>query len=452
MLLTGLAQTRGLDIVSAQRLQEVVKQIGGQSLESLDRAQVPDVARRAGAGAVVVGSIFKAGNEIRIDAQLEDLSNGRVLVAESVRGTDVFALVDQLAARIRGGIGFHDATSIRRVSDVSTTSLEAFRLYSQAVDALFNSRMDDAEKLLERAVAIDPTFADAYVQLADASKFRGFLGLQREYLRKAAEHADRLGERHRLILEAESARAEGDSATTARALDELIEKFPDTDQAYALAASLYAPVTGVVYDPAKWLTTSAAGAAALPKSMLTRNVFAYTLLGLGRYEEALGEFDAYVRLAPREPNPFDSLAEAYLVMGAPEKALDTYSRALTIDPTFAGSRIGRAWSLASLGRYDDAILEGPPQFLLANWSSVRALVLSRVGRYREALQAIETGSREPGISENAAERGIHVPGVVVSCDRARGVRTRAAGLPARPNARWRVCPRRQRGSASCWFT
>ncbi len=406
MLLTGLAQTRGLDIVSAQRLQEVVKEIGGQSLESLDRAQVPDVARRAGAGAVVVGSIFKAGNEIRIDAQLEDLSNGRVLVAESVRGTDVFALVDQLAARIRDGIGFRDATSIRRVSDVSTTSLEAFRLYSQGVDALFNSRMDDAEELLERAVAIDPTFADAYVQLADASMFRGFVGLQREYLRKAAEHADRLGERHRLILEAVSARAEGDSATTARAIDELIEKFPDTDQAYALAASLYAPVTGVVYDPAKWLTTSAAGAAALPRSSLTRIVFAYTLLGLGRYKEALGEFDAYVRLAPREPNPFDSLAEAYLVMGAPEKALDTYSRALTIDPTFAGSRIGRAWSLASLGRYDDAILEGPPQFLLANWSSVRALVLSRVGRYREALQAIETGSREPRISENAAERGI----------------------------------------------
>ncbi len=428
MLLTGLAQTRGLDIVSPQRLQEIVKQTGSQSLESLDRAQLPDVARRAGAGAVVVGSIFKVGNEIRIDAQLEDLSNGRVLVAESVRGTDVFALVDQLAARIRDGVGFHDATSIRSVSDVSTTSLEAFRLYSQAVDAMFNSRMDDAEELLERAVAIDPTFADAYMQLAYASRFRGLMGLQREYLRKAAEHADRLGERHRLILEAESARAEGDSATAVQALDELIEKFPDTDQAYVIAARLYAPLTGVVHDPAKWLTTSAAGAAALPGSMLTRMVFAYTLLGLGRYEEALGEFDAYVRLAPREPNPFDSLAEAYLVMGDPEKALDTYSRALTIDPTFAGSRIGRAWSLASLGRYDDAILEGPPQYLRPNWSSVRALVLSRVGRYREALQAIETGSREPGISENAAERGIQFLVSSFLWIRARGVRARAAGL------------------------
>src|SRR5688572_13247492 len=126
MLLTGLAQTRGLDIVSRQRLQEIVRQIGGRSLESLDRAQVPDVARRAGAGAVVVGSIFKVGNEIRIDAQLEDLSNGRVLVAESVRGTDVFALVDQLAARIRDGIG--DRKSTRLNSSHSQISYAVFCL------------------------------------------------------------------------------------------------------------------------------------------------------------------------------------------------------------------------------------------------------------------------------------------------------------------------------------
>ena len=87
-------------------------------------------------------------------------------------------MVDQLAARIRDGIGFRDAPGIRKVSDVSTASLEAFQLYSQALNALFNTRMDDAQQLLERAVAIDPKFAEAYLQLADASGFRGLLGLQ----------------------------------------------------------------------------------------------------------------------------------------------------------------------------------------------------------------------------------------------------------------------------------
>ena len=210
MLLTGLAQTRGLEIVSGRRLHEVVEQMGAGSLETLGRD--PDRGggaagwrRRDRGGRHFQGRVTKSGStrSSRICA------SGRVLVAESVRGTDLFALVDQLAARIRDGIGFRDAPGIRKVSDVSTASLEAFQLYSQAVDAMPNTRMDDAQRLLERAVAIDPTFAEAYLQLADASSFRGLLGLQREYLRKAAEHADRLGERQRLILAAESARARG---------------------------------------------------------------------------------------------------------------------------------------------------------------------------------------------------------------------------------------------------
>ena len=116
----------------------------------LDKSQAADVARQAGARAVVVGSIFRAGSEIRIDAQLEDLVSGRVLAAHSVRGTDLFALVDQLASRIRDGIGFPDARDVRRVAEVSTSSLEAYRLYSLGTDAVMNSRMDDAEKLTRR--------------------------------------------------------------------------------------------------------------------------------------------------------------------------------------------------------------------------------------------------------------------------------------------------------------
>ena len=451
MLLTGLAQTRGLEIVSGQRLNDVIRQMGAGSLETLGRNEIAEVAQRAGAGAIVVGGISKAASEIRIDAQLEDLASGRVLVAESVRGTNLFVLVDQLAAQIRDGIGFRDAIGIRKVSDVSTASLEAFQLYSQGVDALVNTRMDDAQKLLERAAAIDPTFADAYPQLAAASNFRGLLGLQREYLRKAAEHADRLGERQRLILEVESARAVGDSATAARVVDELIEKFPDADRAYAIAANLYAPVTGLIPDPEKLLTTTAAGAAALPKSMVTHNLYAYALLGAGRYEEALSEFEAYARVAPREPNPFDSLGEAYLVMGAPDRAAESYSRALTIDPTFAGSHIGRAWTLASLGHYDDAILETPPQYLLATWLSVRALLLARVGRYREADQAIEAGRRDSEISENPGEQGnmFLMSSLLAIERRACDARCKTAD---RPNACSRVCRRKRRGSASCWFT
>jgi TolB-like protein/Tfp pilus assembly protein PilF len=398
MLLTGLAQTQGLDIVSAQRLQEVVKEIGGNTLESLDPTQVPEVARRAGAGAVVVGSIFNAGRELRIDAQLEDLSNGRVLVAESVRGTDVFALVDQLAARIRDGVGFRDTGSIRGVADVSTDSLEAYRLYSLGVDAYNNVRPEDAQTLLEKAVAIDQAFAGAHLHLALLSDFMGRPAARRYYLGKAAEHPDRLTARQRLLLEVEAARDAGNAAAAARLLDKLITAFPDSEEAYPIASWLYGTV-GLLPDPDKHLAIAAAGVAALPTSGQTRNVHGYALLETGRHAQAVGEFETYARMAPREPNPYDSLGEAHLVMGLPERALEFYARALAVDPGFSFSRSGRAWGWAMLGRYDQAIADDPPT------ESVKAFVLSRAGRYREAEQVILSGSRQAEINQNPLDEG-----------------------------------------------
>ncbi len=399
MLLTSLAQIRGLDIVSTQRLHETVRQLGEESLESLDKAQVADVARKAGAGAIVVGSIVKSGSELRIDAQVEDLAGGRVLMAESVRGTDLFTLVDQLAAQIRDGIGFRDATNIRGVADVSSMSLEAYRLYSQGVEAYLSVRPEDAQRVLEQAVAIDPTFAEAYLQLAFVSEFLGRPGARAEYLRKAAEHSARLGDRQRLLAQAEAAREAGHSVEAARLLDALIAGFPDFENAYPSLILLYEPIKGALDDPEKYVMTAAAGVEALPLSPVLRNIYAYALLNAGRYTEGLREFETYARIAPREPNPYDSLGEAHLMMGAPEKAVEYYSRALTVDPTFASAHSGRAWSLAMLGRYDEAIAENPPL------PAVKAFILSRVGRYRDAGQVISAGGRQAEINLNFVEQG-----------------------------------------------
>jgi tetratricopeptide (TPR) repeat protein len=113
-------------------------------------------------------------------------------------------------------------------------------------------------------------------------------------------------------------------------------------------------------------------------STAVRNARGYSLLGEGRTVDAIREFKANVDTAPRDANAYDSLGEAYLVMGAPESALASYERALAISPTFSPSRIGRAWACGMLGRFDQAIAGDPPD------AFVKALLLSRVGRYDEA--------------------------------------------------------------------
>ena len=69
------------------------------------------------------------------------------------------------------------------------------------------------------------------------------------------------------------------------------------------------------------------------------------------------------------------------------------------DPTYVGAHDRRAWGLAALGRYDEAIAENPS-------APVNALLLSRVGRYHEAGQAIDVAAR--AAAANASERGIPV--------------------------------------------
>jgi tetratricopeptide (TPR) repeat protein len=399
MLATGLAQTQGLEIVSERRLQEALRQHGAASFAALDRGAAAAVARRAGAGAIVVGTIFHSGRDIRIDARVEDLSSGRVLAAETVRGTDVFALADRLSAEIRDVVGFAGAVDVRNVADVSSTSLEAYRLYSQAIEALVNVRRADAIKLLESAVAIDPTFAEAYLRLAIVNGALGNINARREYLDRAARHDDRLSERQRLLLELHVARDREDTTTAARALDQLLAKFPDMEEGYSVATHLYRAAYGLPEHRERLLAITRAGVTALPSAMSTRNNYGYALLDAGRWTEAMAQFEEYARIAPREPNPHDSMAEAYLRMGDATRAVDAYTRALAIDRTFAPSYTGRGWSLAALGRYDQAVDE-PVEF-----PHMKALILSRVGRYRDAGVVLAAGEVEAASVGDYARAG-----------------------------------------------
>jgi TolB-like protein/predicted Ser/Thr protein kinase len=166
MLITDLAQTPGLDVVSSERIQKILRQIGQEDLESIDKGLVDEIARKAGAGAVVVGSIFKSGDDVRIDVQVQDVSSGRILSADRVQGHDVFPLVDELTGRIRSSLQVGDSAADRPLAEVTTPSLEAFQLYSEGLEARRNVRYTDARKLFEQALQVDSSFAMAHYELS----------------------------------------------------------------------------------------------------------------------------------------------------------------------------------------------------------------------------------------------------------------------------------------------
>jgi len=407
MLVTGLAQTPGLDVISSQRIQQILEEIGEDSLEAVDGSVAADVARRAGAGAVVVGSIFRSGAEIRLDVQVEDIGSGRVLSAESVRGEDVFRLVDQLTDRIRTSLRIADRAGGRPITEVTTGSLEAFEAYSEGLAARRHVRYADALRHLERAVALDPSFALAWFELSkisDVSDVMAGAELTQEYSSKVLGLLDRLPRRQRLLVEARySILLEWDPERAVRLLEQLSATYPDEEEAYALLQSVYTRLN----RPEAALATIERGVEALPESGSLRNAYGYSLARRGRYVEAAREFEAYARLEPDEPNPQDSLGEISLVAGRLEKAREAYGRALEIAPDFFNAHGGRALAWAMEGRFAEAFAEGRKVeniIVRQGFPPIRvhfvfALMHTRLGRHRDAERDLQQGV------ELAAARG-----------------------------------------------
>jgi serine/threonine protein kinase/Tfp pilus assembly protein PilF len=303
-------------------------------------------------------------------------------------------------------------TTPRRISDVSTTSIAAYDAYAKGLDATVNARWREAVTWLEQSLAIDPAFAEAHLRLASAYEGLGQIAARDRALGKASAHAAKLSERNRLLLAvALEADPRGDPTHRAELLDELLTRFPDVEEAYPAAYALYHPVSGVFPNLGKLLTVARTGVTAIPASPQMRNRYASALTEAGRFEEAIREFEQYARLAPREPNPFDSLGGVYLTLGAPAKAIDSYSRALAIDPSFP-SGTGLAYAFGMLGRYEEAIAARP------SIVHVHALLVSRTGRYGEAERILRSGLARAQIDDNMfIGAGLHLTSAVLSLER-----------------------------------
>lgn len=397
MLRTGLSEIAGIRVVSTQRRERVLDELGG------DRGH-REVASHTEAEAVVLGSIFKVGDDYRIDVQIEGVADGAIIAARSVRGADVFELMDELTTWVCDSLGTERREAdapIRPLTEMTTTSLEAFRLYNAGVIARRNLRLADARRLLTRAVETDPGFALAYLELQMVAIVSQDEAGYETFREKMLETRDRLPAHRRLLLDA-SEQWEKDPDEAERILLDGITEFPEEEEVYMQLFHLYKKT----YQPRKALDTLARGTRALPHSGYLRLHYGYSLLDDGRYPEAIHEFEIYSRIRPEEANPRDSLGEAYLVAGIPERALEEYADALRIDPNFATAHLGRAWAFSQLGRFGEALAELdaiqgdlPPGYSSDELQFLKCYFLSRAGRYRESeliLGEIATRAREAG--------------------------------------------------------
>ena len=133
---------------------------------------MPDVAKALGVRYVLEGSVRKAGNRVRVTAQLIDSrTGGHVWASRFDRDlTDIFAVQDELTQEIVGALklklsaGEQDRLTLRR-----SVNVEAYELYLRGREQAWAATRTGnvaARGLLERAIAIDPGYAAAYAVIA----------------------------------------------------------------------------------------------------------------------------------------------------------------------------------------------------------------------------------------------------------------------------------------------
>lgn len=160
---------------------------------------IREIGNQIGVDSVLEGSVRKAGNRIRVTAQLIDVSNGYHIWSErwDRELADVFAIQDEISKAITAALRVKlTASEKQAIANAGTVDVEAYDLFLQGRRRLYQGRrgLFDSRLFLQAAVEKDPAFARAHATLALAGIFiTQFFPDQAEDLipqsRKAAERA-----------------------------------------------------------------------------------------------------------------------------------------------------------------------------------------------------------------------------------------------------------------------
>lgn len=174
----------------------------------VDREKALEIARRESAAAAIVPGLTSFDGGFLLSAEVIDAASLRIVAAAQEQIADLSGLtlaLDRLATAIRRSVGEPDV-DIKRdtqpLAKVTTSNLEALKLYSEA-DLLMRAReTDQAIGLLEQAIVLDPDFASAYAKLGTLHAIRRTESATAErFWRQAADKSSRLSRREQMYVE-----------------------------------------------------------------------------------------------------------------------------------------------------------------------------------------------------------------------------------------------------------
>ena len=206
-LLIQLEPSPFLAIVSDSTVRQTLRLMNRSADEHLTPEVAREICQREGAKATVGGSIAQMGSRYVINLTAADCITGDAFAREQEEADqkeNVLLALARASSRLRGKLG-ESLSSVQRydapVEHVTTTSLEALKSLSLAVNARARGADDQAVTFLNRAIELDPDFPAAHVRLSAIYSVAGELELAARHAKHAYEHRSKTGERERLTIE-----------------------------------------------------------------------------------------------------------------------------------------------------------------------------------------------------------------------------------------------------------
>jgi TolB-like protein len=277
------------------------------------------IGHQLGVARVVEGSVQRAGNRVRVNAQLIDVSTNLALWGQTYDRdlADVFAIQSEIATAIARQLQASlSAREKAAIEQAPTNDITAFELYARAKDLLAGSNAKanllEAAEVLNEAVARDPSFFKAYCLLASTHDRLYFFGDDHTPARLALAEA---------------------------AVQEAFRLNPNAGEAHlARAQNLYRGYLD--YDAA--LAELDVAAKTLPNDAAVFELKGYIERRQGKQEDAVRSLELAIDLDPRNSFTLQQIALSYRHLRRFTQEKSVLDRALAIEPNDVDTKLERA--------------------------------------------------------------------------------------------------------------
>lgn len=291
---------------------------------------ISEIGKEVGAGSILEGSVRKAGNKIRVTAQLIDAATEDHMWSDNYdrQLDDVFAIQSEIAKSVSAALMVRlvpeDQKSLERKAKVSSTAYVRCLRGRMALRDRTEAGMREAKKLFEDAIAEDRSYAEAYVGLADA------LFLLGNYHYMPKPEADREAKKAlEMALSLDDGLAEAHNSLAESLTGEY--RFAEAEVEFKRAIAIN------------------------PNYSLAHHWYGICLLEMGRYEESLEVTRRAVELDPLSPSLTSNMAYGYAELGDQAEAQRWLGRLEEVDSNGLFIDLAKAIISESRGDLEEAI-------------------------------------------------------------------------------------------------